>query len=221
MEKKKFGINDAIEELWKSRFFTKHCDAKMVTDALWKKFELTSSNVAVHLNSKRCKKILRKNKQGWIQKYGSQTKKPGEQVAMNTNTDLFDFLNLHPAIRKSSRKKFIDGHFDDSIFAAFKKVNNTVKKVSEKSIDGKSLMLNVFSPKNPVIELANLSTETGRNIQEGFMHLYAGGIQGIRNPRGHEDEDNDEVLEAITDPKEAIKYLAFASILVSFLDDVK
>ncbi len=70
-----------------------------------------------------------------------------------------------------------------------KEVNARVKRLwiaaGQPEKDGKALMLSAFSPNSPTIRLDDLSTESGRNIQEGYMHLFAGAIQGVRNPKSH------------------------------------
>ena len=39
---------------------------------------------------------------------------------------------------------------------------------------------------NPIIYLADLSNDSGKNIQDGYMYLFAGAVSGIRNPKAHE-----------------------------------
>jgi uncharacterized protein (TIGR02391 family) len=67
---------------------------------------------------------------------------------------------LHPDISKVSKSRFESGHNSDSVEAAFKEINKIIKeKVKSKTgeeLDGASLMTKAFSPKNPIIELADL-----------------------------------------------------------------
>ncbi len=72
-------------------------------------------------------------------------------------------------------------------------------------------MLSAFSVNQPTIRLDDLSTESGRNIQEGYMHIYAGAIQAIRNPKAHE-------IISIT-PERAIHFVTLASLLMYKLDE--
>src|SRR2546430_644699 len=87
---------------------------------------------------------------------------------------------------KRANELFKDGHFADSISAGFKELNNQVKQGYEERIgielDGADLMRKAFSPNNPVFVFADQSSETGANIQQGFMELFAGSMIGIRNP---------------------------------------
>jgi uncharacterized protein (TIGR02391 family) len=46
-------------------------------------------------------------------------------------------------------------------------------------------MNKAFSVNKPIVTLDDLSTDTGRNIQQGYMQIYAGAMIGIRNPKAH------------------------------------
>jgi uncharacterized protein (TIGR02391 family) len=73
--------------------------------------------------------------------------------------------------------------------AAFKEVNSFVKcfviRRTGEEMGGAALMNKAFSPRNPLVVLDDLSTVSGRDIQLGNMHLYAGSMKGIRNPKAH------------------------------------
>ena len=121
---------------------------------------------------------------------------------------------LHTDIRLCTERYIGSGHIEVAIFEAFKEVNNRVKAMTNLALDGSGLMSRAFSDKDPVVELADLSTETGRNIQSGFRFLFMGATQGLRNPDAHEQFrplDNEEGFEA----------LAFASLLMRRLDEAK
>ncbi|MCH8915778.1 MAG: TIGR02391 family protein [Thaumarchaeota archaeon] len=129
--------------------------------------------------------------------------------------DIFKKLDLHPEIRKTCSKLFLDEHYDHAIFVAFKKINNMVKnKSGEKSKDGKNLMLTTFSVNSPILKFNKLQSVSEKDEQEGFMHIFAGSIQGIRNPRGHDDLVGG-------DPWQTIDYLCLASLLAKKLDHSK
>ena len=99
--------------------------------------------------------------------------------------------------------------------AVFKRINNIVKEKSNDEIrDGKALMFFTFDRESPVLKLNSLGTESERNEQEGFMHIFAGSIQGIRNLRGHEDTSPDS-------PIDALEHLCLASLLARKLDNLK
>ena len=139
---------------------------------------------------------------GWISK---------EQIEEKFNCNLLN--EMHPEIRRVSEKVFKDNHYAEAIFNAFKRVNNLVKEKSGKrDLDGKDLMLTVFSRNNPILKFNNLVSRTDQDEQEGFMHLFAGAIMGIRNPKAHED-----IVQL--DKIKTLEYLSFASLLCRRLDD--
>lgn len=72
-------------------------------------------------------------------------------------------------------------------------------------------MLSAFSVQNPIIKLGDLFTETGRNMQQGYMEMFAGAMIGIRNPQAH---NNMQISKS-----DAIRKLHFASMLMYKLDN--
>lgn len=127
------------------------------------------------------------------------------------------WTRLHPAVTQVARKRFEDGHLADAVEAALKSLNQSVKKIVKartgQELDGASLMRHAFSLKNPVIVLEDLSTETGKSIQQGYMDIFAGVMTGIRNPKAH-------AIITINEPR-AIHFLYVASLLFSVLDETQ
>lgn len=120
---------------------------------------------------------------------------------------LFDEMQFHTKVIESSRQLFKDGHYRDAIYRAFVEVNNFVKHRAKSQLDGKKLMSTVFSPVNPVIKLNSLKTQTDKDEQEGFMYLFMGAMQGIRNPKAHEN-----IIQ--NNPYIALELIGFASLLI-------
>jgi len=79
-------------------------------------------------------------------------------------------------------------------------------------LEGKRLMARVFKPDSPILKLNQLSSTSEKDEQEGFMHIFMGAMQGIRNPKAH-----DVVLQE--DRQRASEYLALASLLMRRIDD--
>ena len=68
----------------------------------------------------------------------------------------------------------------------------------------------LFSPNDPVIVLDDQSTESGRNIQQGYMDIFAGAMTGIRNPKAH---------GIVTiGPERATHFIFLGSLLMDTLD---
>ena len=125
------------------------------------------------------------------------------------------WARLHTSVVQASRTRFDAGHYADAVEAALKELNQKVKdhvrKKTGQEFDGADLMNRAFSPKSPIITLADLSTEDGRNIQQGYMQIFAGAMTGIRNPKAHSNVSIDE--------KRAIHHLHLASLLHQIFDE--
>ena len=72
-------------------------------------------------------------------------------------------------------------------------------------------MLKTFSPNDPLLTFEELRAVSGKIVQEGYMYIFAGAIQGIRNPKAH---DNMNIAR-----EDAIKRLVFASLLMDTVDE--
>lgn len=139
-------------------------------------------------------------------------------VILETDRESFEdrFVRdlLHPAIWSIAEPRFKVHQYADSVEAALKYLNTSVKKIVKdligKELDGAPLMERAFSVKNPIIVLADLTTITGRNEQLGYMQMFAGAMTGIRNPKAH---DNLSI-----DRYNAIHILFLASLLMYRLD---
>ena len=124
---------------------------------------------------------------------------------------------MHPDVMTVAKSRFETGHFADAVEAAFKHFNSAVKKLAGSRVaddlDGAKLMNRAFSPNEPIIKLSDLSTETGKSIQQGYMLMFAGGITGIRNPKAHEN--------ITIDANRAIHFLFVASLFLYKLAEGK
>ena len=123
--------------------------------------------------------------------------------------------DIHPKITSISKRRYEDGHYADAVLSAFREVNSCVKEMvmnkTAEELDGSSLMHKAFSPSNPIIVLDNLSTDSGRNVQRGYMEIFSGAMIGIRNPKAHENMDIEEI------PAKHRIYLA--SLLMTKIDE--
>ena len=148
-----------------------------------------------------------------IQKYeilgivGEPAVKIEPKGTVKSPLQLFDALQFHPKVIEASRELFKDGHYRDAIYRAFVEVNNFVKRRAKSQLDGRKLMSTVFSPDNPIIKLNTLETQTDKDEQEGFMYLFMGAMQGIRNPKAHEN-----IIQ--NNPYIALKLIGYASLLI-------
>ena len=97
----------------------------------------------------------------------------------------------------------------NSIIATF----DRIRKLTGIEADDDTLVGKVFSLSDPFVVLGEL-TESGQNDQKGFMQIFKGAFQGIRNPKAHS-------LDHDLTAQKAAQYLIFASLLLRRLDEAK
>ncbi len=125
---------------------------------------------------------------------------------------------IHPRIISVSKQLFEDGHYANAAADAFIEINDRVKKLflkvkpdETKIPDGHALMTTVFSENKPLIEICNQTTDSGKNTQKGYMHMLAGALSALRNPRVH--------ANVSISAEEAMRELMFASMLMYKIDE--
>lgn len=148
-----------------------------------------------------------------LRKFGDEV--TGQFIKSKTTTKIESlWANIHPVIISVSKDKFEDEYYADSVESAFKEINDLIKKEYRSrtgaELDGSALMKNSFSLNNPAFSLADLSTDSGRKIQLGYMEIFSGAITGIRNPKAHANLEISEV--------EAWEKLVLASHLMKMWD---
>lgn len=121
---------------------------------------------------------------------------------------------LHPRICSLAKPRFNSGYFSDAVESSFKEINNVIKKLhlskTKIEMDGANLMTSAFSLSNPSISLNELSNESEKNSQKGYLQIFAGSMTGIRNPVAHANQ-------SITS-KEALHLICLASLLMHKID---
>jgi len=122
---------------------------------------------------------------------------------------------MHPTVVALAKPRYEAGHFADAVEAILKELNSSVKllhkQAANEELDGASLMRKAFSPNRPTITLDDLTTETGRNVQQGHMDLFAGAMVGVRNPKAHGN--------IVITPERAIHHFFLASLLFYKLEE--
>jgi uncharacterized protein (TIGR02391 family) len=119
---------------------------------------------------------------------------------------------LHPLVVQAAGELYLDGHFASAIFEAFKAVELQVQDVSALYQSGRDLMTQAFGGAMPRLVLSDLPGRSGTNEQEGWKLIFMGAMVGVRNPKAHEQIDQN-------DPQRTFEYLAFASLLMRRIDD--
>jgi uncharacterized protein (TIGR02391 family) len=134
-------------------------------------------------------------------------------MVTNHGETMVECSDLHPKIKEASEVLFRDTHFSSCVLEAYKALESHVKQKSgREDLSGKSLMSEVFSPRDPVLALNALRSESDRDEQEGFMLLFMGAMVGVRNPRAH------GIVEE-RDAYSTMEYLMLASMLAKRVDE--
>lgn len=139
----------------------------------------------------------------------------GEEAKLHHGSKPAWWELIHPSVRKVAESRFASHHFADAVLAASTEVTVRVRyRVWDRTteeLDGFKLMTRAFSGDDPVIQVADLGDQSGRDEQQGYMHIFAGTVLAIRNPKAH------DVLEI--GEGRAIHHLFLTSLLMHKLDD--
>ena len=123
----------------------------------------------------------------------------------------FDSRNIHPGLPAKVRTLFDDGHFPEATSLAFKFLDKKISKLSGIAKSGLKLMMDAFDGTPPKVKLNSLVTTSEIDEQQGYRFIFAGGMQGIRNPRAHEPA-------IVDDPDVCLDHLSFVSMLLRRLE---
>lgn len=131
-----------------------------------------------------------------------------------SETTIDFWLLIHPEIIAVTKRRFDAGEYADSAAAGFKHINSVVKDIVKTSTgneyDGAALMRQAFTPNKPIITIQTLATESGKNVQQGYMDIFAGSMTGIRNPKAH--------ANISIGRERAIHFIFLASLLMDTID---
>lgn len=151
-----------------------------------------------------------------VRKFGLTKRPESQQVPATIDVlDLYYNLVKNEELRKHTEKRFINGHYQDAVLEAFKYLNNYVKlRVRPTTGDGAGLMKTAFSAERPILKLNSFITKSEKDEQLGYMDIFAGTMTGIRNPRAHENDfDNDPFI--------AVRLLSLADHLLQRAQQAK
>jgi uncharacterized protein (TIGR02391 family) len=125
----------------------------------------------------------------------------------------FEFETLlHPTIARNAYGLYTDGHLREAVFNSIVSIFDYIRERTGLHEDGDKLIGKAFSIENPYLVLSDLSTDSGQNDQKGFMQIFKGTFQGIRNPKAH------SLVHDLTELKVA-QYLVFASLLARRIEE--
>lgn len=119
---------------------------------------------------------------------------------------------LHPIIVEHAYQLFRNGHLREAVLNSITAVFDFIRARTGSDEDGDRLIGQVMSPNDPRLILSELGTDSGQNDQKGFMQIFKGAYQGIRNPKAH------SLTHDLTEIK-AAQYLVFASLLARRIEE--
>ena len=141
------------------------------------------------------------------------------EVAARAANHLKEFDSKRPALRQVAFENLLHGtvvassldlyksrHYREAVLNAIIAVFDLIRSRTKLDLDGDRLISEVLSEQRPRLILDEIDTESGRNDQKGFMQIFKGLYQGVRNPKSHS-------LEHDLDERKAGQYLVFASLL--------
>lgn len=122
---------------------------------------------------------------------------------------------FHKKVKELSFDDFQRGEYLNAVRNVFIEINDQIKekykKKTGKELDGKSLMVEALNfQNNDALLLNSLSSESERNIQNGYRWLFTGSMLAIRNPLVHRNIELNK--------KEAFHYLTLGSDLFHAID---
>ncbi|MCA0927521.1 TIGR02391 family protein [Ruegeria profundi] len=119
----------------------------------------------------------------------------------------FNALVKDSSILEVTKDLFSSGFYNLAVAEAFKAVEKMVaERLGEFSQSGTKLMRQAFSNKSPKLAWTERSTSSQKDEQEGYEHIFAGSMLGIRNPTTHE-------FDWVDDAQTALELVLFAQHL--------
>lgn len=119
----------------------------------------------------------------------------------------YDTMILDVDLRAATRSRFVTEHYADAVESGVKALNELVRTRTGRTEDGDELMTLVFSPNNPLLRVTAGKSKSSQSAQRGHMQLCQGVIAAWRNPRAHENLDDDptRVLVMLTTVQELME----------------
>lgn len=124
----------------------------------------------------------------------------------------FEQRNIDSRLPPSVIQLFDNGHYAQATFEAYKFVDKEIQRHAKSSKTGFALMMEALGGTSPAVRVNPMLTASQQDEQKGYSFLFAGSILGIRNPRGHEYDLQDDV-------DLCLDHLSLASLLLRKLSD--
>jgi uncharacterized protein (TIGR02391 family) len=93
--------------------------------------------------------------------------------------------NVHPQILEYCKAELVEDNYFHAVLEATKGIATYIRKITSLESDGASLIDEAFSVSSPLIRINDLSTESKKSEQKGFINLAKGLFGTFRNPTAH------------------------------------
>ena len=114
------------------------------------------------------------------------------------------FMNLRTQIRpelwQSVASTYSAENYSHAVLDAMHHLSDVLRDKSGLDGDGTTLVGQALGGSSPRIMITRMQTETEKNVQSGIQQILRGLYQGVRNPRSHEQAEDDKKTNEISDP---------------------
>ena len=159
-----------------------------------------------------CKRIIPDSQRDNLTKILEDCLGPSQSAEREAHSE-FIVRGFHSLVIKHCKRLYAQGNYFHAVFEACKVYNKAVQTKSCSSVDGESLMMNVWGWDKGVLKLTPCKTETDKNVQDGIKFLSAGLMRAMRNPTAHE-----PALHWPIEKQDCLDMLSFMSFLFRQLD---
>ena len=159
-----------------------------------------------------CKRITLENQRDQLTQILEDGLGPSQSAEKEAHSE-FIARGFHSEVIEHCKRLYAQGNYFHAVFEACKVYNRAVQAKSCNTIDGESLMMNVWGWDKGVLKLTPCQTETDKNVQDGVKFLSAGLMRAMRNPTAHE-----PALNWPIEKQDCLDMLSFISFLFRQLD---
>jgi uncharacterized protein (TIGR02391 family) len=218
-----------------------HDEMKKFRDFLSKIISKVSNSWRIKRQEKKDTTFIAKtgiNKEKWLSTLPTDIKKSAEKIISTLITDegvsenftpivqalhniipeypMLHWRHLNEELAKRVKIFYENKQYGLAADQGTKVYAELARKVSGEQVDGVRVA-NIFGGNPPKILLADLSTESGQNIQEGQGHLTRGLMTGFRNPINHAPIDT--VVPSTFSELDCLNILSLVSYLMTKVDN--
>jgi uncharacterized protein (TIGR02391 family) len=129
---------------------------------------------------------------------------------------LLESRAVHPDVLDYCRAELLDKNYFHAVFEATKSVSAKIRFLIGHPGDGATLVQAALGGRNPPLAINDLTTDSERSEQSGFLNLVVGLFGTVRNPLAH----NPRVEWAMNE-QDALDILTLISLIHRKIDQRK